>query len=488
MTTPVGVDSQAPTTPSNLLANAVSGTQINLSWTASTDNVGVTNYLVERCQGVGCSTFTQIATSTTTSFSNTGLTAANTYSYRIRATDAANNLSAYSNTATATTPAPDSQPPTAPSNLTATTNGAAEIDLAWAAATDNASIAGYRIERCQGASCTTFSQTATTNGTTLTYNDTTVAPSTTYSYRLLATDPAGNQSPYSNTATATTTADTQTPSAPGTLAVAAVSSSQIDLVWGPATDDVGVTGYRVDRCQGSGCSNFSHRVQLSDGETTFSDTGLSPATSYSYQVRAMDAAGNLGPVSNPASATTIVAASTLVASYAFDEGSGTTVADSSGNGNNGTVANTTWTPSGKYGPALVFNGTNAKVTIPDAASLHLSSGMTLEAWINPASNSPAWRDVIYKPDDNYFLEGVSPSGAPGIGATISGNARHRNRLERRPERHVDIPCRHVRRRDFALLHEWRPGLDPRRAPARSRPRRVRCRSAATASTASTSTA
>ncbi len=419
MTTPVGIDSQAPTAPTNLLANAVSGTQVNLTWTASTDNVGVSNYLIERCQGAGCSNFTQIATSTTAGFNNTGLTAGNTYSYRVRATDASSNLSPYSNTATATTPAQDGQPPTAPSNLTATAASAVEIDLAWTAATDNVSVNGYRIERCQGASCTTFNQIGTTNGTTTTYNDTNLTPGTSYSYRVLATDPSGNQSPYSNTATNTTPADTQPPTVPGTLSAAAASSSQIDLVWGPATDDVGVTGYRVDRCQGAGCSNFSHLVQLTGPQTTYSDTGLTPATSYSYQVRAMDAAGNLGPVSNSASATTSAVASTLVAAYAFDEGSGTTVADSSGNGNNGTVANGTWTANGKFGPALVFNGTSTRVTVPDSASLDLASGMTLEAWINPANNSPAWRDVIYKPDDTYFLEGVTPDGTPGVGATLN---------------------------------------------------------------------
>ena len=61
----------------------------------------------------------------------------------------------------------------------------------------------------------------------------------------------------------------------------------------------------------------------------------------------------------------------------------------------------------------MFNGTNAKVTIPDSASLHLTTAMTLEAWVNPAASTPAWRDVLYKGDDNYYLEGASPSGAPG---------------------------------------------------------------------------
>ena len=71
-------------------------TQINLAWTAATDNVGVTGYRVERCQGAGCTNFAQIATPTATSYNDTGLTAATSYSYRVRATDAAGNLGGYS--------------------------------------------------------------------------------------------------------------------------------------------------------------------------------------------------------------------------------------------------------------------------------------------------------------------------------------------------------------------------------------------------------
>src|SRR5262249_32943187 len=95
--------------------------------------------------------------------------------------------------------------------------------------------------------------------------------------------------------------------------------------------------------------------------------------------------------------------------------------DSSGLGNAGTVSNTTWTTSGKYGNALVFNGTNSMVTIPDTASLHLTSGMTLEAWVNPSNVSSAWRDVIYKGNDNFYMEGTSNNNSfPAGGATWSG--------------------------------------------------------------------
>jgi Domain of unknown function (DUF1929)/Bacterial Ig domain/Glyoxal oxidase N-terminus/Fibronectin type III domain len=101
------VDTTPPTAPTNLKATAVNASQIALSWGPSTDNVGVTGYLIERCQSSGCSSFAQIATTTgtVTTFTDTGLTASTTYGYRVRATDAAGNLSQYSNTATATTTA-----------------------------------------------------------------------------------------------------------------------------------------------------------------------------------------------------------------------------------------------------------------------------------------------------------------------------------------------------------------------------------------------
>ena len=96
-------DKTPPTAPTNLVATAASSTEINLSWAGSTDNVAVTGYLVERCQGTGCSNFTQIATPSGTSIDDTGLTPSTSYSYRVRAADAAGNLSAFSNTASAST-------------------------------------------------------------------------------------------------------------------------------------------------------------------------------------------------------------------------------------------------------------------------------------------------------------------------------------------------------------------------------------------------
>src|SRR5262249_39770408 len=82
----------------------------------------------------------------------------------------------------------------------------------------------------------------------------------------------------------------------------------------------------------------------------------------------------------------------------------------------GTITNAAWTAAGKFGSALSFNGANARVSVPDAASLHLTTGMTLEAWVDPAATSTAWRDVIYKGDDNYYLQGsTARNGGPPAG-------------------------------------------------------------------------
>ena len=83
---PPAPDTIAPSAPANLMATAASSTQINLAWSASTDNVGVTGYQIERCQTAGCSNFVQVASTTAaTAFNDTGLTASTSYSYRAAA-------------------------------------------------------------------------------------------------------------------------------------------------------------------------------------------------------------------------------------------------------------------------------------------------------------------------------------------------------------------------------------------------------------------
>jgi hypothetical protein len=98
-------DTQAPTNPAGLAAQAAGANSITLTWTASTDNVAVAGYQVDRCSGAGCSGFGQIATSVTASYNDSSASASTAYSYRVRAYDAASNVSGNSNTASAVTPA-----------------------------------------------------------------------------------------------------------------------------------------------------------------------------------------------------------------------------------------------------------------------------------------------------------------------------------------------------------------------------------------------
>jgi glucose/arabinose dehydrogenase len=119
------------------------------------------------------------------------------------------------------------------------------------------------------------------------------------------------------------------------------------------------------------------------------------------------------------------AANGLVAAYGFSEGTGTAIADASGTGNNGTVSGTTWSTAGKYGAALSFNGTSSSVTVPDSNSLDLSTGLTLEAWVNPTALNGGvggWRTMVFKQTSGGMAyavyannDGARPAGHVNIG-------------------------------------------------------------------------
>jgi endo-1,4-beta-xylanase len=196
-------DTQAPTAPANLAATTTS-TSASLTWTGSTDNVGVTGYQILRAPGASGGSFTQVGTSTTTSFTNTGLTASTTYRFQVRAVDAAGNASAVSNTVTAQTTGGggDTQPPTTPSNLASTGTTASSVSLSWTGSTDNVGVTGYQILRAPGASGGTFSQVGTS--TTTSFTNSGLTASTTYRFQVRAVDAAGNTSAVSNTVTAQT--------------------------------------------------------------------------------------------------------------------------------------------------------------------------------------------------------------------------------------------------------------------------------------------
>ncbi len=200
-----GGDTQAPSTPAGLMSTATTSSSIALAWTASTDNVGVTGYQVLRAPGTSGGTFAQVGTSTSASFTNTGLAAATTYRFQVRAVDAAGNVSAVSNTVTATTQtggSSDTQAPSTPSNLAAGTPTSSSIPLNWTASTDNVAVTGYQVLRAPGASGGSFTQVGTS--TTPSFTDSGLAAAATFRYQVRALDAAGNVSAVSNTITAAT--------------------------------------------------------------------------------------------------------------------------------------------------------------------------------------------------------------------------------------------------------------------------------------------
>ena len=102
-----------------------------------------------------------------------------------------------------------------------------------------------------------------------------------------------------NRVSRTTTNDTTAPSPPGSLSANAVSSTQVNLSWVASTDNIGVASYSIYQ---NGSTNALTSVNAP--ATTFSDTGLTPSTPYTYTVKAFDLAGNPSSASNQAGATT----------------------------------------------------------------------------------------------------------------------------------------------------------------------------------------
>ncbi|WP_345975654.1 DNRLRE domain-containing protein [Sulfurimonas sp. HSL3-7] len=283
-------DTTAPEQVSNLTANAVTSTQIDINWSEASDNVGVTAYKIYR-DG------TYLKQVSSNYASDVGLSESTQYCYEVTALDAAGNESAKSSSVCATTNPAEQTVPSAPSSLTANTDGSPQIILNW---TDNASNeTGFRVERSTS-EFSGFIKVADTAANVTSYTDGFgIEASATYYYRVVAINPAGESS-YSNTANATTAALPTVPSAPTGLNAGTDSSSQITLNWTDNSSDE--TGFVVERSL-SESSGFSTIATAPVGTTSYTDTSLNASTMYYYRVAAVNDVG-ISAYTNTASATT----------------------------------------------------------------------------------------------------------------------------------------------------------------------------------------
>jgi fibronectin type 3 domain-containing protein len=276
-----------PAAPASLTATAVSTTQVDLAWTDSATNED--GYRVERCTGSGCNDFAQVAelAADARSFADSGLTQATLYRYRVLA---------FNSAGTGTSPEAEAAtfaPLTAPSALTAKAVSQSRIDLAW---TDNSTNEdGFRIERCSGASCTSFEVVQTVAANTVSLADEALTQATLYRYRVIAFNAIDTAA--SSIAQATTLS---LPAAPASLTARAVSTTQIDLAWSDASSNE--DGFRVERCSGSACTTFAVVATLAANAGTYADSGLTSSTLYRYRVSAFNGAGDAS--SNVAEAST----------------------------------------------------------------------------------------------------------------------------------------------------------------------------------------
>ncbi|NUR61496.1 MAG: glycoside hydrolase [Catenulispora sp.] len=267
----------------------------------------------------------------------------------------------------------DTTPPSTPTGVKVASTTSSSVSLTWTASTDNVGVTGYDIYR--------GSTLAGTSATT-SFTDTGLAASTQYTYTVKAHDAAGNASAASAPVTATTSAgtgDTTPPSTPTGLTVASTTSSSVSLTWNASTDNVGVTGYDIYR---------GSTLAGSSATTSFTDTGLSASTQYTYTVKARDAAGNASAASAPVTATTSggTGGATCTAAYQIgsDWGSGFTANVTVTNTGTTTIKNwkVTWTWSGNQQVTGMWNATNQQSGRSETAT-----NMSYNGTIAPGANT-----------------------------------------------------------------------------------------------------
>ena len=286
----------SPAAPSNLVATALSPTQISLTWTDNAiDETGFTVQRATNADFTGATNITLNGVDIAT-YTNPGRTPNTTYYYRVRAFNLT-GPSAWSNTASATTPA--LALPAAPSNLVAVAFSPTQINLGW---TDNATNeTGFTLQRATNATFTAGGTNITLNAVDqIAYNNTGRQPNTTYYYRVRAFN-ADGVSAWSNTASATT--PPSIPAVPAGLTVTASAANSLDINWTYTSNGVpGPITFQVQRSD-TGAGGWT-TVANGISATTFTNAGLPANVTRYYRVRAIAPTGT-SAYSTPVSGRTL---------------------------------------------------------------------------------------------------------------------------------------------------------------------------------------
>jgi endoglucanase len=290
------VDNSPPSAPSGLAAGTVTQTSVQLTWNASTDNVGVVAYEIQRATGASGGTFSPVGQVTTPGFTNGGLTPNTTYRYQVRARDAAGNFSAVSNTVQVTTQNTTTCTiqPIPLGTLTAGTPLPLQVGLSWTGPAGGPCVS-YDILRGTG----TGGELVVVGTTTATsFTATGLTPGTTYRFQVRMTISSGTPQ---TTNIVTVTTPTQgcdiVPSAP-VLSAGTVTSTSVALSVVPPPPVSGCSyAFEWQRATGATGGTFA---QIGQGTaSTFTDTTVAAGTTYRYQVRVREtSAGINGPFSN----------------------------------------------------------------------------------------------------------------------------------------------------------------------------------------------